>query len=170
MNEHVGQTGVFRTPTDWVASVTMRFRAARRDRLQMALRSSGPTVAERQDELIRFYERYEELVETIVDAAQYGPTAKLERKYAAHREWMSDAYPPVRPFLISFLLRDAEDQAFGEAVSGRPVDAFEALVAAPDLNELLRVDDGGMISRITRTREALTLYGEHLRQLAARGA
>jgi len=47
------------------------------------------------------------------------------------------------------------------------LDAFEALVAAFDLQEFFKLDDGNMISRITRTREALNLYGEHLRQLAA---
>ncbi len=50
------------------------------------------------------------------------------------------------------------------------MDAFEALVAAFDLQEFLKMDDGNMISRINRTREALNLYGEHLKQLAARVA
>jgi hypothetical protein len=35
------------------------------------------------------------------------------------------------------------------------------------LEEFLRSDDGEMIARIERTREALSRYGEHLRQLIA---
>jgi hypothetical protein len=37
------------------------------------------------------------------------------------------------------------------------------LVCAPTLHDALRADDGWMISRITRTRDALNLYGELLR-------
>ena len=47
------------------------------------------------------------------------------------------------------------------------LDAFEALFSAPSLGDFLRGDDGLMISRMERTREALYLYGDHLRQLAA---
>jgi hypothetical protein len=47
------------------------------------------------------------------------------------------------------------------------MDAFEALWSSPTLQELLRSDDGNMISRITRTREALNRYAEQLRQIAA---
>jgi len=116
-------------------------------------------VQERQVELIRFYERYEELVETLCDAAQYGPTPKLERSYEAHRDWMREEYANMRPFVVGYLHPEE---------GGR--DAFESLVAADDLGQFLNSDDGNMISRITMTREALTLYGEHLRQLAARTA
>lgn len=49
---------------------------------------------------------------------------------------------------------------------GEAADAFEALVAAPDLFLFLKHDDGMMISRLERTREALNLYAGHLRQLA----
>jgi len=116
-------------------------------------------VQERQLELIRFYERYEELVETLCDAAQYGPTPKLERSYESNRDWMRSEYVGIRPYVVGYL--QAEEEAG---------DAFEALVASDNLGQFLNSDDGNMISRITATREALTLYGEHLRQLAARTA
>lgn len=153
-----------------VSSVTNRVKIARKDRAEAAARAAGPSVQERQEELVRFYEQYEELVETLCDSAQYGPTPKLERSYAAHREWMMSFYPTVRPFVIAFLRRDPEDDAFGMAAAQHETDAFEALVVAEDLGQFLQIDDGGMISRITRTREALNMYGEHLRQLAARTA
>jgi hypothetical protein len=38
------------------------------------------------------------------------------------------------------------------------------------MEAFLLADDGLMISRIMRTREALNLYGEHLRQLIAKEA
>jgi len=125
------------------------------------------TVQERKDELVQFYNRYEEMVEAICDGAQYGPTPKLERIYQSEREWMLNNYAGVRAFVISFLTSDDEDRMVGMAVSGEPTDAFEALFVAETLNELLNADGGTMISRITRTREALVLYGEHLRQLEA---
>ncbi|MGV3618930.1 MAG: hypothetical protein ACO1SV_26690 [Fimbriimonas sp.] len=161
---------IARNAAGLVSSVTNRVKIARKDRAEAAARAAGPTVQERQDDLVRFYERYEELVETLCDSAQYGPTPKLERSYAGHREWMLGVYPGVRPFVIAFLRREPEDEAFGVEAAGQPTDAFEALVVAEDLGRFLQIDDGGMISRITRTREALNLYGEHLRQLAARTA
>lgn len=121
-------------------------------------------------ELDHFRERYEELVEAVCDAAQYGPTPKLERVYGAERNWVRERYPAIRPYVISYLSMEPEDADVGLANGGPPTDAFEALLSANSLDGLLRIDDGCMISRITRTREALVLYGEHLRQLAARTA
>lgn len=124
----------------------------------------------RQRALIDYYEQYETVVETLCDAAQYGPTAALERRYAECRARMQAEYPPLKPFLISYLEFLPEDAEAGLKLCGRPLDAFEALVAAFDLQEFLKMDDGNMITRINRTREALNFYGEHLRQLAARTA
>lgn len=107
------------------------------------------------------------MVEAVCDGAQYGPTPKLERTYQSEREWMQLHYPTVRPYVISFLEAEPEDREMGVFLNGHATDAFEALFAAETLNELLDADGGRMISRITRTREALVLYGEHLRQLDA---
>ena len=128
----------------------------------------APTVQERHEELIRFYKRYEDLVETLCDAAQLGPTPKLEAKYGEHRRWMSSNYAPVRRYVVAYLRFTQEDAQVGMQSEGKTLDAFESLYASPNLEEFLRADDGNMISRITRTREALNLYGEHLRQLLAR--
>lgn len=125
-----------------------------------------PTPRERHDRLVAFYDGYEGLVETLCDAAQYGPSEALEAKYQQRREWMSEAYPEVRKFLVAFLQYSIDDASQGIALWGRSADAFEALFAAPSLEAFLEADDGTMISRIERTREALYRYGEHLRQLA----
>lgn len=142
--------------------VALDRREARERSRQAAL---GLSVQERQAQLIEFYRQYEELVEVLCDAAQYGPTPALDKNYARLRAWMQEHYAPIRRYVIAYLQFTAEDAAtslkFGEAG-----DAFEALVAAPDLEAFLTHDDGMMISRLTRTREALNLYGEHLRQLA----
>jgi hypothetical protein len=161
-----GATGAVRN----VRSLVARARISRLDRDEVRRREAvafaGPTVGERQADLLVFYERYEELVELLCDAAQYGPTAKLEADYARLQSWMRDHYPPVRRFVVAYLRYSPDDTMQSLHFQGRSADAFEALVAAPNLDEFLRVDDGGMISRIHRTREALNLYGEHLRQLA----
>jgi hypothetical protein len=70
---------------------------------------------------------------------------------------------------VAYLRFTPEDAQQGLLTEGKASDAFEALFSAPNLEEFLKIDDGNMISRITRTREALNLYGEHLRQLLARG-
>lgn len=116
-----------------------------------------PSVAVRQAELVTFYERYERLVETLCDAAQYGPVAKLQRAYIEDRAWFSEHYPSLRPYVDAFLPEEEPN-------------AFEALFASEDLEQFLAEDDGSVIYRITATREALSLYAEHLRQLAARKA
>ena len=130
----------------------------------------GPTrneVAARQIELGNFIERYEDLVEILCYAAQLGPSEKGERAYAAVRVDYPGQYDCLRPFLISYLELVPNDEQAGLKLRGRPLDAFEALIAAADLQEFMATDDGNMISRITRTREALTRYSEHLRLLAA---
>jgi hypothetical protein len=155
----------------WIRSLVNRVRIAAKDREETRshtlAREAGPSVEERQQELARFYRHYEDLVETLCDAAQYGPTPKLETQYAALRHWMHQNYAPVRRYVVAYLQFSVEDAQQSLEMQGRAADAFEALCAAPDLDTFLRIDDGAMITRITRTRDALNLYGEHLRQLAA---
>jgi hypothetical protein len=60
----------------------------------------------------------------------------------------------VAPFLAAYIdLRD-----------------FYALARADRLEKLFEFAEGDIISCIRRTREALNLYAEHLRQLSARTA
>lgn len=162
--ERIGAKRGSRTIGEQVGSIVNRVKSARLDRQEAIERSRAvkatPTVKERQHELIRFYQEYETLVETICDAAQYGPTPKLENDYQAKREWMLQNYGNLRRYVVAYLRFDVDDVEQGG-------DAFEALYMAENLDAFLKSDDGNMISRITRTREALTLYGDHLRQLAA---
>ncbi len=127
----------------------------------------GPSIRERQEALADFYLNYERLVELLCDAAQYGPGPKLDADYLALRGWMQSNYPHVRPFVVAYLQFETEDAEQSFAHEAKASDAFEALYAAPDLGQFLLRDDGMMISRIHRTRQALTLYADHLRQLAA---
>jgi hypothetical protein len=157
---------------DWARSIANRSKSAAKDREEARDRAMSaklaPTVQERHEELVRFYRRYEDLVETLCDAAQYGPTSNLEAKYGELRRWMTSNYAPVRRYVVAYLRFTPEDAHQGILADGKSSDAFEALFASPNLEEFLNIDDGNMISRITRTREALNLYGEHLRQLLAR--
>lgn len=142
-------------------SVINRIKLAVLDRRDAAQRAKdrvvGPTVQERQLALIHFYQEYETLVETLCDAAQYGPTPFLEKAYLSVREWMQENYTQVGRYAVAYLQFEVDDRG----------DAFEALFSSPDLATFLQTDDGNMISRIMRTREALNRYGDHLRQLAA---
>ena len=135
----------------------------REDRLAAATQDI-PSIQERQHDLLMFYGNYEQLVETLCDAAQFGPKPGLDSEYLRLRAWMIENYPSVRRYVVAFLRYSADDAAQGLALNGRSADAFEALVAAESLEDFLKADDGTMISRIDRTREALILYGEHLRK------
>lgn len=154
-------------------SLLNRLRIKRMDLAEVLSRraaaSAGPSVKERQEDLVKFYECYENLVETLCDAAQYGPTPRLEVEYHRCRDWMQRHYPATKPFVIAYLRFDSEDAELILQAGGDGADAFEALIAPPDLHAFLKMDDGNTISRISRTRQALSLYGEHLRQLTSRG-
>jgi hypothetical protein len=147
-----------------VASVVNRLRSLaldRRDADRVAREASiGPSVKDRQLALIQFYTAYEDLVESLCDAANYGANPWLEKKYDVNRAWMIENYPNIRKYISAYLRFEGEDLILGK-------DAFEALFGSPNLRDFLGSDDGNMISRIMRTREALNLYGDHLRQLAA---
>ena len=127
----------------------------------------GPTASERREDLVKFYGKYEELVEVLIEANSYGPTPKLSNSYDALRRWMQSNYQTVHKYAIAYLALEPEDARQSLGNYGLACDAFESLFTAPTLDEFLRNDDGRIISRIMRTRRALTLYGEHLRQLAA---
>jgi hypothetical protein len=115
-----------------------------------------PSVESRRDDLGTFYEEYENLVETVCDAAQYGPNPKLERAYESVRRRYQEALEPLRPFLVSYLAQNDPK-------------AFDRLAASDSLAAFLANDDGSVIGQITATRDALSRYAEHLRQLAVRG-
>jgi hypothetical protein len=136
--------------------VSNRWHIAVLDRQEALDRGEEPSVELRRQELVAFYNRYEQLVDVICDAAHYGPTSSARGQYQNLRTWISENYDSVQPFLVSYLRADA------------PADPFIALIAAPELDDLLMQDDGTMICQINQTREALNLYAEHLRQLAAR--
>lgn len=159
-----GATGLFR----WIGAIPIRIRLAAREHSAAAEAPRGPSIRDRQNDLIQFYTHFENLVETLCDAAQYGPVEKLEHRYRQNRNWMLAHYPSVRKYVCAYLKFDPADALQSSALDGSYGDAFEALFAAPSIDAFLRVDDGNMIARIVRTREALNLYGEHLRQLLAR--
>lgn len=144
-----------------VPGLLMRIRLAvtnfRANATSLVASVQGPTVEERQRELIHFYQEYETLVETLCDSSQFGPKPILDKRYKIQREWMLEHYPEISKYVVAYLRYEMEDE----------VDPFTALFIAEDLETFRKLDDGNMISRIMRTREALNLYGDHLRQLAS---
>ncbi len=79
----------------WVGSLPIRLRLLQRDwadaRAEQKLKTQLPTVEERQSDLIAFYNGYEDLVETVCDAAQMGSKPKLAERYPRLRAWMQVA-------------------------------------------------------------------------------
>ena len=132
---------------------------------------SGPSrteVAERLGDLTAFSDRYEDLVELYCNAAQFGSTEKSEKQFTDIRAEYLRRYAPIRAILVSLLVSAPEDELVGIKLLGRPLDAFEVLVAPKTVEEFLATDDGHTISRLTRTQEAISKYGDHLRLLATR--
>jgi len=122
-----------------------------------------PTIREKQAELADFYLNYEELVELICDAANYGPNEKMDLRFDELRDYMQKNYHPMRNSVAAYLELDPQDNVNGLDLYGKPSDAFEALFSAPTLREQIRTDDGHLISRIMRTRKALNRYADYLR-------
>jgi hypothetical protein len=132
------------------------------------LGATPESVHKRIDELSEFAELYETVVDLLCAAAHLGATDVLQKKYEHAAPKAKSAYGRIQPFLVSYLEDDPEDHRWGLTVVGNRVDAFEALFTCGSLLEFLASDDGSMIPRIIRTRQALTLYGEHLSRLAER--
>lgn len=167
----LGEVGKHFEKGSWWRRLALQLKIRQKDRRfareLIRIRSAQPTIRERQQELVRFYTNYENLVETLCDLGTCGPTPSLEQSYRGTRDWMLKNYPTVRRYVIAYLKYSAEDARQSIEINGHSADAFEALFTASTLHEFLEHDDGKMISRINRTREALTMYGHHLRLLAS---
>ena len=128
-------------------------------------RSARLGAAERMAQVRAFYDLYEDAVEVLLAATTIGASAALQERYDGLRRVVLAEYGPIKPYLLAYLRMTVADAEYGLAHLGRPSDAFEILFGHAELAQLLATDDGEMIRRITRTREALTLYAEHLRFL-----
>jgi hypothetical protein len=134
----------------------LKFASGRADSGPRSLWGPQPrTLAERRTDLLKFNASYENLVETLCDGAQYGPTPKLEQAYAEARGRYLATLPSVRSYVISFL----PEYDLG---------SFDHLVQSETLTGFLGSDDGSIITEITTTRDALSRYDAHLRLLAGR--
>ncbi|RYG31158.1 hypothetical protein EON81_23510 [bacterium] len=128
-------------------------------------RTARVGTAERLERVRAFYSLYEDAVEVLLTATTVGASALLQERYDGLRRVVLAEYGPIKPYLLAYLRMTVADAEYGLSHFGRPSDAFEILFGQPELATLLATDDGDMILRITRTREALTLYAEHLRFL-----
>lgn len=102
-------------------------------------------------DFVLFEQDFGALVEAICDSAQYGPGPKLEARYSDLRANLGSVYPRLKNALLLFLRFEEGDHDLYD----RGPDAFESLFSAPTLAVLLKGDDGRMISRMVRTREAV---------------
>ena len=128
-------------------------------------KTANLSVRERLDRVRAFYGLYEDAVEVLLTATTVGANPALQERYEGLRSVVLAEYGPIKPYLLAYLRMTVADAEYGIAHLGRPSDAFEILFGQSELSTLLATDDGEMIRRITRTREALTLYAEHLRFL-----
>jgi hypothetical protein len=116
-------------------------------------------------DLIEFYDRFERLIDVICAGARYGTQPSLAADYHTLSEDMRRLYPELRTYVLAYLKVDVRDTQFGIGLSGQTTDAFQCLFCAPSLAELIAADDGGLVGRIERTRDALYRFGDHLREV-----
>jgi len=119
--------------------------------------------AKLQQQLIEFYDGFERLVDLACAGARAGATPGLSQEYVSLCQRMQADYPPLRNYVLAYLKVEVSDTEFGMNLCGRPTDAVESLIYAPSLGELLAKDDGEMMDRIERSRDALYRFGDHLR-------
>jgi hypothetical protein len=157
---------------DWFRRVPVRAQLKAKDRQEAKEQEQAQPalfiLQERQQDVLDFYNHFENLVEVLCDAAQRGATGKLQARYTEERNWMQTHYYLVRPYLAAYLTLDADDAEHSLLLDGVAGDAVQTLYASGSLDSMVHSDDGNMISRIIRCREAQNLYAEHLRQLIAR--
>ncbi len=139
-------------------------RDRRLERLERA--AARPRTKERLDEVRRFYDEYEEAVEVLLAAVNLGASDALQARYDALRPALRGDYARLKPYLLAYLRMTVADAEYGLVHFGEPSDAFEALFGHDDLARFVATDDGEMIVRIVRTRDALTRYTDHLRFLS----
>jgi hypothetical protein len=156
------------TPLAWATNIANHLKIVLGEQRDPAVGLIQSTPAERLGVQEEFYERYEDLVDVLVAAAQFGVKTSLEHRYDQLRTFMQNHYGEVQPFVVAYLKADPEDEHYGLTKFDTRTDAFQALWISESLVQFLSQDDANMIDRITRTREALSLYGEHLRYLVAR--
>lgn len=172
VSKQIGRTanagvGVFQNFRTIPAKVRNRILDMSQTRARAKDEAAPPSLKVRQHELGHFYEQFEALVDTICDAAQYGPEPALEARYANSKAWMNKHYSGVRVYLSAYMTLTPDDAKHAMEFNGAGADSIETLFSAPNLKEFLSCDDGRMIERIMRSRTALTYYGDHLRQLIA---
>ena len=114
------------------------------------------TVHDRREALAQFHLIYEDLVEVICDAGNYGPTSALSSRYLELVEEYRVAYASVQAYLEHFL--DAN------IALRQP---FMRLSIRSTLAELIETDTGALIPDILATRRAIVAYQQHLAQVPA---
>ncbi len=122
-------------------------------------------VDEQRRLLAEFYDKFEQLSDTICDAGYAGEGAPFQERYSELRKWLMRAYPLLKPYLTAHLNHDPSDAEFGLRTVGRPTDALEALFFAESLDTVLELDGGHLIGRLERARSALYRYADYLRDI-----
>lgn|GEM_PF-3037774 len=110
-------------------------------------------VKQRTDELANFRRAYEAYRQAIEDILRYGPVGVIEAEFRAVRSKYRGEYEPVAEYLRSYT-----------AVTG--IEDFEALGNFGALRDTRLRDTAELMNVLYRTEQAITLYGQHLRELA----
>jgi hypothetical protein len=91
---------------------------------------------------------------------RFGPDERLEKRYAQARTALLRLYPSLKPVLGAYLSAEPPRHRFGS-----PPDDFERLFHPTTLARAVAGDPREAVETMERTREAVKLYGRHLRAL-----
>ena len=117
-------------------------------------------------QLLRFYNDFESLVDLICASARCGVVGGMAAEYRQLTDAMKRNYPAIRTYVLAFLSVDVADTEYGLSLCGLPLDALQCLFYPPDLDAVHEADDGKLIDRIERSRDALYRLGDYLRELS----
>ncbi|GMV38272.1 MAG: hypothetical protein AMXMBFR61_27800 [Fimbriimonadales bacterium] len=129
-------------------------------------REDPARLAKLRAQLRRFYDDFESLVDLICASARFGVVGGMATEYRQLTDAMKRNYPGIRPYVLAFLNVDVADAEYGLSLCGLPLDALQCLFYPPDLDAVHRADDGKLIDRIERSRDALYRLGDYLRELS----
>lgn len=120
----------------------------------------------RKSELAIFSHQYEQLVELLLGAAQFGTDDLKENLYRNLKSYLGEAYPKIRPSILAFLKFSVTDAETCLRMGAGFGDAFQALWAGETLAQVIEEDGGDLADRLYRTSLAVEHYSKFLERLS----
>lgn len=120
--------------------------------------------------LTRFADAFAPFLDTLREAAAYGPNPELAGRYDVLREELSNEYAGLRPLLLTCVTTEGPSDAKGFDFHGLWSDPFERLLRAESLREALEASPTVTADDVVRAVRALGVCWGRLRAEGAETA